>query len=555
MQTLLAYVIVFALTSIANAEIVRVMGVGGTEPNGISSSPSTSTDGRYVAFESLADNLVLGDTNGVSDIFVYDRQTGEVELVSVGIALNPANGASSHPSISGNGADVIFESNATNLVWGETNGVSKIYIWEGEEREMYVCSKGMIGDQANGDSHVPSFSANGSYLAFESRATNLVPGVTNGYHKQIFSFVVYNGETTLLSRDSFGIEGDGDSFHPSCQDNGFFFVAFSSDATNLVPNDTNGVRDVFLSFFDGEQATRIGVGNNASDFPSTSVGGRYVAFESLANDLVPGDTNGVSDVFVSDQQTGLIQRVSDTGGTNPSITNDGHFVTFEADSLTMFDRLQGTKTTIESCLTPAQGNLGNWSVSNDGRFVTFSSDMTNLVPNDTNGVRDVFLWDRDVTPLTGSVNAGAGPVVKNILAVNGRNDSVIVRARMPITVSLASAPLGPSPTNYVVWVWANSLVQPTHLIINSTMIGCTANPTPFTTQTPQPFLCLRGNAMAVACRGINELPLAPSSAPWTVVKTSGFRPSSFILQGLIYDNRSSNQLRVSITNSVILEVR
>ena len=142
---------------------------------------SISADGRYVAFISDASNLVPGDTNGVTDIFVYDRQTGTIERVSVAADGTQGNGGSCQPSISADGRYVAFSSYASNLVPGDTNGISDVFVYDRQTDTIERVSVAADGTQGNSYSWQPaSISADGRYVAFSSFASNLVPGDTNG---------------------------------------------------------------------------------------------------------------------------------------------------------------------------------------------------------------------------------------------------------------------------------------------------------------------------------------------------------------------------------------
>lgn len=336
----------------------------GTQANAPSYNPSISADGRYVAFYSLANNLVDGDTNGATDIFVRDRQTGQTSRVSVASDSTPGNNLSFNPSISGNGRHVAFTSSANNLVLGDNNGYQDVFVHNrqlGLTRLVSVSSGGAA--QGNNVSYYPSISANGQYVAFDSDASNLVTGDTNGV-RDIFFHDQGNTMTYRVSVSTGGTQANGASYNPSISADGRY-VAFESDATNLVDGDTMGYTDIFVHDLQTGQTSRVSVstagvqGNNASNHPSISSNGRYVAFETVANNLVDGDTNGFQDILIHDRQTGQTSRVSiSTGG--------------------------------------ALGNNHSYSpsISADGRCVAFESLAGNLVSGDTNGFQDIFVHDR-----------------------------------------------------------------------------------------------------------------------------------------------------------------
>jgi len=169
--------------------------------------PSISADGRYVAFESFATNLVAGDNNGYLDIFVRDRQTGQTTRVSVDNSGNQGNGHSSAPSISADGRNVAFQSDATNLVAGDTNGVYDIFVHDRQTGRTTRVSVNSSGIQGNAYSDQPSISADGRHVAFESLATNLAAGETNGA-TDVFVHDRQTGQTTRVSVGSVEHKGD-----------------------------------------------------------------------------------------------------------------------------------------------------------------------------------------------------------------------------------------------------------------------------------------------------------------------------------------------------------
>src|SRR6266545_1948756 len=338
----------------------------GTEGNDRSYDRSAlSKDGRFVAFRSAATNLVPDDTNNTWDVFLHDQQTGQTTRVSVDSFGNQGNGGSFRPALSADGAVVAFDSDATNLVMGDTNGASDVFMYEAGQTTLV--SVGLGGAPGNSHSTDPSISANGRLVAFYSVATNLVNGDTNNagdifvYDKQ--------GQTRRVSVGSDGAPGNGGSYIPSISEDGDF-VAFESGATNLVSDDTNNVGDIFVHDRQTGQTERVSVdshgnqGNSVSYDPSISADGRFVAFYSLASNLVDGvdgDTNNTYDVFVHDRQTGQTTRVS-----------------------------------VDSNDTQANGGSFNVSLSADGRAVAFYSNATNLVSGDTNGTDDIFVADRGI---------------------------------------------------------------------------------------------------------------------------------------------------------------
>ncbi len=272
----------------------------GTQANAASFSPSLSANGRFISFVSRATNLVPHDTNRVQDIFVRDRSTGTTSRVSVASDGTQAKAPSFVPSISADGRFVAFSSRATTLVRGDTNGSFDIFVHDRSTGKTTRVSVATDGTQANDDSVFSSISADGRFVAFSSHAKNLIPSDTNG-SEDIFVNDRLTGKTIRVSVASDGMQGNDGSGAPSISANGQF-VAFNSDASNLVPGDTNSTGDVFVYRSTGTTirvsvATDATQANGESRFPSISADGRFVAFISNASNLVQQDTNGSQDVF------------------------------------------------------------------------------------------------------------------------------------------------------------------------------------------------------------------------------------------------------------------
>ena len=288
---------------------------------GASRGPSISANGRFVAFTLFASNLVPGDTN--ETVHVHDRKTGITTLVSVDSAGNEGNGNSGVASISANGRFVTFTSIASNLVPGDTNETQDVFVHDrktGITTRVSVDSAGNEGNRAstergNTGSFGSSITANGRFVAFMSSASNLVPGDTNET-EDVFVHDRKTGITTRVSVNSAGNEGNNGSFGGSISANGRF-VAFESGASNLVPGDTNETGDVFVHDRKTGITTLVSVdsagneGNDTSFAPSLSANGRFVTFTSIASNLVPGDTNGVEDVFVHELARNALNHARD----------------------------------------------------------------------------------------------------------------------------------------------------------------------------------------------------------------------------------------------------
>lgn len=324
------------------------LGMDGAEANDTSNQPSISADGRYVAFTSQATNLVADDTNGEVDVFVRDRETRTTRLVSVASNGDQANGPNVSPSISADGRYVAFETYASNLVPDDTNSRVDVLVRDLVTEATSRVSVNSAGEQGDEASTSPAISADGQYVTFASYATNLGDGVdTNG----VLDVYVHDRSANETSRVSVGqgnSEANGESLSPSISVHGRF-VAFHSFASNLVADDTNGAFDVFVRDLATNETSRESVGPDGrqvhfyeSRFPDISAHGRYVAFESRGTRLVAGDTNKAQDIFVRDRLANVTSRVSvGQHGTQanewsygPSISGDGQYVAFTSRART-----------------------------------------------------------------------------------------------------------------------------------------------------------------------------------------------------------------------------
>jgi hypothetical protein len=321
------------------------VGPNGEQANAGSFSASISADGRYVAFASEATNLLENRTNGQFNVFVHDRSTGTTSLVSVSSNGTQGNGDSADPDISPDGRFVAFQSLAQNLVVNDTNGQLDVFVHDrmtGETTRVSISTNGVEG---NNWSSSPAISADGRYVAFYSFARNLIDGQNIRYQRNAFVHDRSTGTTSLVSVSSNGTNGAGDSFSTDISADGRY-VAFYSTASNLVSGDTNGQTDAFVHDRITGETTRVSISTNGTQGtggsfrPSLSADGRLVAFESIANNLVEHDENKVPDIFVHDRQTGQTSLVSIANdgsqgnkySYNPSISADGQFVAFSSDA-------------------------------------------------------------------------------------------------------------------------------------------------------------------------------------------------------------------------------
>jgi TolB protein len=419
-------------------------GAGGDTP---SIAASVSADGRYVAFQSGANNLSTVDNNRFVNVFVRDTQTNTTTLISRanGVDGAGAEGQSGNPSISADGRYVAFESKAPNLSGADNNFIFNVFLRDTQTNTTILVSRQSAADGGAGaDVHAlnPSVSPNGRYVAFESNSYELSTADHDSF-RDIFLRDVQTSTTSLISRanGAAGLGGDDNSFNASVSSNGE--VAFQSNANNLSTADDNFLTNVYVR--DGVAATTTLVsraGGAAGDRadgpsykPSISANGRFVAFESQANNFSATDNNRVVNIFRRDMETNALTLVSRTDGgagangasAAPSLSPDGRFVGFEslANNLSTADNdlqrnvflrdIQAGTTILISRASAADGGEGANgrsyapSVSADGRFVAFDSEARNLSADDTKcppsgctgetgggGVRDVFL--RQVLP-------------------------------------------------------------------------------------------------------------------------------------------------------------
>jgi Tol biopolymer transport system component len=463
----------------------------GTEGNATAHNASISEDGRYVTFGSTAYNLVPNDTNGASDIFVKDRQTGTTTRVSTASDGTEGIGHAFFSSISADGRYVVFDSTADNLVADDTNGIQDLFMKDRQTGATTRVSTASDGTQANDYSSAPFISTDGRYIAFLSMASNLVADDTNGV-QDVFVKDVQTGATARVSISSAGTQSNNRSEYPSISSDGRY-IAFLSLADNLVSDDTNGEYDVFVHDRFTGVTTRVSVatngteGNDRSDRPKISANGRYIAFQSSASNLIDIDTNGgTADIFVKDYHTGVTSIVSitadgtqgNTSAHNPSISSDGSYVAFESQASNLVsndtngstkdifvkDRQLGEITLVSIAYNGDSGNdhSQNDSISGNGRYVAYDSWSSNLVANDNNSVRDVFLRDRGELP----------PTTPTATPTNVFPSSPTSTLTPTSTYTATNTPI-PAATN-----------TPTPTITNTPPPGATLTPTSLPSATP-----------------------------------------------------------------------
>lgn len=351
----------------------------GASGNDSSFQAQISADGRFVVFGSAASNLVPDDTNGAFDAFLHDRSTGETIRVSLSSSGEEGDGDVNEVAISSDGQVVAFSSHATNMVAGDTNGVSDLFVRNLVTGTTLRASVANDGTQGNGDvgNGYITLSHDGDRVAFTSNASNLVGGDNND-EPDVFVRKITLGRTLRVSVNSLGEGGDDTSQHAFISDSGRY-VSFQSFATNL-PNGPSGwgnvyVRDLAVGTTEVISVSESGgASNRHSQYSSISRDGRWVAFDSQATNLVTPDSNNFRDVFLHDRSTGATHRITDGIG--------------------------GVQSNNES-LAPV--------ISDDGSAIVLHSRASNLIAGDENSSSDIFVFNRqaDSFVLVSQSSAGA----------------------------------------------------------------------------------------------------------------------------------------------------
>jgi len=274
----------------------------GVNANGFSLVANLSSNGRRVSFHSSANNLDPADVDTAFDVYVKDVSTGEVWLASTSDAGVASNGSSLIATIAASGSRVAFQSNATNLDPADSDAGLDIYVKELSTGDLVLASSSDSGARGNAISIEPSLSSSGARVAFSSQANNLDPGDTDTI-TDIYVKNVTTGDIRLVSTSDSGVKGNGSSSGAALSNDGKR-VAFSSFSTNLDPADTDTDADVYVKdLATGDIAlastTADGLkGDFSSHSPALSGQGRRVAFESAATNFDPADTDVLSDVYV-----------------------------------------------------------------------------------------------------------------------------------------------------------------------------------------------------------------------------------------------------------------
>lgn len=316
----------------------QAVGNGWDQGNSHSYKPTVSGDGSLVAFHSIASNLATGDVNGLNDVFVYDRNSHATRLISANVDGNAGNGDSRNAMVSANGQWVVFQSFATDLVGNEADDAYvDVFAFNLIDGTLMQVSRSISGAAANGNSTGATVSADGSYVAFVSEASNLTEGDTNGV-ADVFVHDLMSGETRRLTDNLIAAQPNGASRDAAISGDGQS-VAFVSDADNLVVGDSNGFADVFVADLNEQWIDRVNVlddgtqANRPSMSPAISHDGQTVAFVTSATNLVPV----IGDQFLAlvvDRHQGQLMRIGigHEVVVSPSLSADGQRVAVSTSS-------------------------------------------------------------------------------------------------------------------------------------------------------------------------------------------------------------------------------
>lgn len=435
---------VFVRSFVGGTFMTRILGESGQEPNSFTFDGRLSADGNRVAFMSQASNMGP-DGNFSQDIFVKDLATGAVVLAS----NSPSGFSSEAPVVSADGKVAAFFSNAVDLVDNDTNSQQDVFIHAFEDGEFSAgttlrVSVPTVASEADGPSFSATIASSGPVVVFASTATNLVLADTNG-NVDIFVSDPIGQTVRIVSSNSQGTQGNGDSHNPVCSADGRF-VAFESYADNFVDsdgdgsfdNDTNGSLDIFVHDVVSDVTSRVSIASDGSEAdsdcssPSISADGRFIAFQSIATTLDPAADGSFYQIFVHDRLTktttcvsvpdGATGTVGNSSSFNPAISANGQVVAFQslatnldpvatAGFMQVFVRNHAANAT--SCVSVANGTEANAdsfdpSVSADGMLVAFSSFGSNLDPVATSGNSQVYVRNRQGAGSTACVSVAGG---------------------------------------------------------------------------------------------------------------------------------------------------
>ncbi len=554
----------------------------GGSGNAPSRNPALSSDGRFVAFESLASNLVVNDSLGFDDVFLVDRDTdgdgiddepGATSLARLSRDASQGgdpDGASHLPSISGDGRFVVFESEATNLASGDANGFADVFLFDratGYTTRLSAPPAGQPGE-ANGESRAPAISATDArFVAFESTASNLEFTIDRNPEADILVLDRATGYFDRASVTSAGDQANGECRAPSISPDGRY-VAFASRATNLDPSDTNNAWDIFVRDRAAGTTVRVSTdssgvqGDLSSAAPSLSADGCCVAFESLATNLVASDTNALRDVFVHDLQGVTILSVgppvgSELGG--EIVRVHGWSFTTASDTSIAFGgaaaavlEVTPVRITVRSPASAPGTGAVDVRVANANGAATLPSSFRYIDPS--------------YAARRGNVNIGASDSPENVLLVNAVSGDELTRevfapVNTRVDVVMASSP-SRAQSSYVVYVWLDAPPLGTAADVPAGLGRMVLPPPMVPAGRPQPVRIFNniGHRATLgpptpSCPR-RPCPSIPPPAPSFVFRAPNGSPvaRTVTLQGVIQDDASQVPQGFSITNAIILRV-
>lgn len=358
--------------------------------NGDSFDPSVSTDGNFVVFASTANNLVENDNNNEADIFLYNKATREIKLISKNTKGQPANGASQSPKINSIGSTVVYMSYASDLVPGDSNGYADIFMYNLETQKTSRLSETSQKKEGNNSSSEPDINSDGRFVVFKSSADNLVENDFN----EVADIFLLDTKSRKIKRVNIAENNEESNYtsrHPKISGNGQI-VVFESDADNLVENDTNNKTDVFHIDLETGDIHRISLNskqqqlNDASHNPVINATGQYIVFESKASNAVAGKATFKNRIYIRDTKTGKTRLINHEHGRAPqSISADGRFIIYASwvedklkprTELIVHDLYQDKYTSLSKRYKREDNTLYSFSMSDDGRFIAFVSDSS-----------------------------------------------------------------------------------------------------------------------------------------------------------------------------------
>lgn len=509
------------------------------------------------------------DGNGVFDEQTPSGESPRTSTVRVSVASDgsEAHGDSLVPTISADGSHVAFVSDASDLVSGDTNGFTDIFVRNlagsstvrasitpggGEADE----NSGWDPNRANNPVR-PSLTGDGRLVAFVSWSTNLTadtdlpsPGVSPDADVFVHDVVTLQSlRVSIPSGSSGDPNGQSGNFGLAISEQGGF-VIFQSNAPSLDPATSGSPNQIYVRDLSASTTRRVSVSsssvssNGECAYPTISADGRFVAFRSDATNLVSGDTANY-DVFVHDRNAAGCSGFDQTGCVSTS---------------------RVSKNSVGEAGNNGSGlNDNGIAISSSGQFIALESFASNLVLGDTNGREDVFLHDRAKCG-TGNVDALNGQPA-TVLTINGGTGVVVVPRNTAITIQLTSAPSGPAGTDkYAVWVWNGIPSNQLAIDFGGTTIGCLVNPSPLNiggspviNPQPQPIRCIVGAGIgspeATVCLDMSANQIIQKPAvPWMINTMTPNGQGDFTLQGIIRDNGAGTSGMYSCTNAVVLRV-